>query len=210
MTEVTATEVTAAAKKWRTCMGTLSFPHVKDPVVNVDSEGKPKGKPKYSLAILFDGNDPDVRKSLIEGEHAILAAAEEQFGVKAATMIKTGALKQPFRRDWEAKGYPEGTVYLNARSIYRPGTVYAWPDETGKPAKVAEEDITKVFYPGAKVRVTMLAFYYDQEGSKGITFGLNNIQKLADGPRLDGWTAAEDDFEADESLKPADTAALEG
>jgi len=40
------------------------------------------------------------------------------------------------------------------------------------------------------------AFAYDRAGNRGISLGLNNIQKLADGERLDGRLKAEDDFEA--------------
>lgn len=196
--------------KWRTPVGILSYPHIAEPQISTDDTGKPEGKPKYSLAILFDGNDPEVRKGLEEGEKALLAAAEEVFGVKAATMVKAGQLKTPFRRDWEAKGYPEGTIYFNTRTEYKPGVVYAYPDETGKAAKVKDEDVTKVFYPGAKVRITVNAYYYDRKGSKGVTFGLGNIQKVAEGTRLDNRISAEDDFDADASLKPADLVALEG
>jgi len=54
------------------------------------------------------------------------------------------------------------------------------------------------------VRASVTAFAYDRPESKGVSFGLNNIQ-LLDGttPRLDGRKAAEDEFEADASMQPA-------
>jgi hypothetical protein len=38
-------------------------------------------------------------------------------------------------------------------------------------------------------------FGYDQAGNKGVGCGLNNIQKLKDGERLDGTVSAEAAFE---------------
>lgn len=195
-------------KRWITAVGTLSYPHLAEPFVGKNAT--PGQKPKYSCAFLMDGNDPEVRASIAKGEAALLTAAEEVFGTKAATMLKTGALKNPFRRDWEAKGYPENTIYFNTRSEYKPQCVYAWPGPDGRPAEIPQEDIKSVLYPGAKVRISVLAYFYDTQGSKGVTFGLGNVQKVADGPRLDNSVSAFDEFTADASLKPADIAALEG
>ena len=46
--------------------------------------------------------------------------------------------------------------------------------------------------------------------AKGVTFGLNNVQIIGDGPRLDGAKSVEDEFSADTTLTPADLATLEG
>ena len=48
----------------------------------------------------------------------------------------------------------------------------------------------------------MSVFAYDKAGNRGISFGLNNVQKLGDGERLDGRLKAEDDFDPIED-KPA-------
>lgn len=206
MSKATAEEKEkAASKKWITPVGILSYPYLAEP----QASDKPGRKPKYSMAILFDGNDPKIREALKAGEAALLEAAEGVFGTKAAQMLKTGQLKQPFRRDWEAKGYPEGTIYFNTRTEFQPGFVYGYPDASGKPAKVEAKDIRDVFYPGAKVRISVVAYYYDTDNSKGVTFGLSNIQKIGDGPRLDGRVAAENEFEADPTLAP-DMSELEG
>ena len=42
-------------------------------------------------------------------------------------------------------------------------------------------------------------FTYDTNGSKGVSFGLQNLQKLRDGERIDGRMRPEDEFEAIES-----------
>ena len=64
--------------------------------------------------------------------------------------------------------------------------VYLWPEPgTTKPAKVEPEKIKDVFYAGAIVRAQLSAFPYDTDGNKGVSFGLNNIQKLAEGEEID-------------------------
>jgi len=201
---------------------TLSFPHL-------DKAQAPRngmGAAKFSAAFLFypisgdeylmaNGKGYDVTAAQITEQKkaldaALLEAAEEVFGTKAAGMLKSKSLKYPIRDDAEAKGYPEGTIYFNAQSSNAPGLVYPWADpETKKAAKVPQDKIAKVFYPGARVIASVTAFYYDNE-SKGVTFGLNNVQLIGDGPRLDSQKSAEDEFAADSTLTPADLATLEG
>jgi hypothetical protein len=59
------------------------------------------------------------------------------------------------------------------------------------------------FYPGCTCRASVVPFAFDKKGSKGVTFLLNNIQKLKDGTRLDGKMKAEDEFDsADDDEDP--------
>jgi hypothetical protein len=51
------------------------------------------------------------------------------------------------------------------------------------------------------VRFSGNAYAYNQAGNKGITFGLNNVQKVADGERIDGRAEASEEF-ADLSAAP--------
>jgi hypothetical protein len=44
------------------------------------------------------------------------------------------------------------------------------------------------------VRAAVVFYPYSVIGNKGIACGLNNIQKLADGERLDGAPSPEEDF----------------
>ena len=59
------------------------------------------------------------------------------------------------------------------------------------------------------MRFSITAFGYDVKGNKGISFALNNVQKWADGERLDGRVRAEDEFSA-EAPVTADLSDLEG
>lgn len=177
---------------------TLSFPHLDKAVQAKNDDGTPQGKPKFSAAFIFaPGTD---RRAL---EAAADAAGFNRWGDKYAEVKKKFRFKA-IRDDVEEKGYPDGSVFINARTETPPGLVYSHADpETKKPARVAADDIVKVFYPGAQVRASLNAFAYDRNGNKGVAFGLNNIQFVGDGPRLDSRKAAEDEFVVDLSAEPA-------
>jgi hypothetical protein len=194
------------SKKIITQEVTLSFPHLDEPTVPANG----KGEPKYSASLLYPaGADMSAEQA------AVIEVATEKFGANALQMMKQGKLVTPFRTDWESKGYPEGTIFINVRSTSQPGLVYPHKDpKTGKPALIEQDKIKEVLYAGAKVRASIVAFAYEyREGNavmkKGISFGLNNLQKLEDGPRLDGRKAADDEFEATQELAPADLSDLE-
>lgn len=179
---------------------TLSYPwlHQAQPVKEGD-----KGKPKFSGAFVFaKGTD------LGEIKAAIIAVAQKKWpGKDIEKAFSTGALRNPLRYDGEEKGYPEGSIFFNARSERQPGTVYAYPGKNGKPEQIPQEKIQDELYAGALVRASITVFAYDNVG-KGVGIALNNIQKLGEGERLDNRIAAENEFEADMSAKPADLSDL--
>ena len=55
-------------------------------------------------------------------------------------------------------------------------------------------DSTEV-YSGCYARVSINAFPYNVQGNKGVSFGLNHVQKIADGDYLGGRSRAADDFD---------------
>jgi hypothetical protein len=161
----------------------LSYPHIFQPAAP-----NPLAEPVYSCSLVFPaGTD------LSELREAALVAAREKWGDKANAGIKAGKIRMPFRTDAEEKGYSEGSVFLNVKSKTKPGAVskYAGPDGKPMPIEDSEE-----LYPGCRVRASLRAFAYDTNGNRGVSFGLNNIQKLGDGERIDGRKRAEDEFEA--------------
>lgn len=162
----------------------LSYPNLFEP--RSGGEGQ---DPKYSCALVFpEGTD------LSGLEAAIREAAIDKFGPKAMDAMKKGRIRHPVRDDAEEKGYPEGSVFINARGTRKPGVVAAYADpRTGKPAVI---DDPEAVYPGQIVRASVTAFAYDVSGNKGVAFGLNNVQILRDGERLDGGRSAADEFEA--------------
>lgn len=177
----------------------LSYPHL-----DVPQAGNQLGaKAKYSAAFVFpEGTD------LAALEAAVFAAAEEKYPGKGAEMLMKGILKSPFRKDAEAKGYPAGSIFLNTRSDRKPGTVYLHAGPDKKPAVMPDDKIKDELYPGCYVRAQLRAFAYDSNGNKGVSFALNNVQKLADGERIDGRQDATEAFDADLSAAPADLAGL--
>lgn len=163
----------------------LSYPHLVTPQQNSN------GKPKFSAALIFL---PGANLTVLQ--QAALAAAEVKFPGKAQELFRTKKLRSPFRTDWEAKNYPKDSIFLNVRSEQRPGTVF--PDLTEVPL----DRIAEIFYPGAIVKASLTAFYFNREGNQGISFGLNNLQFIREGERLDNRVNPADEFTADLSAAP--------
>jgi hypothetical protein len=148
------------------------------------------GAKKYGAVLIFEeGTDLAALRSIVA------TAAEEKFGSKAKTLLKGNKLRLPFRDEWEDKGYPENSIFINAKTTNPPGIVSRYQDpETGKAQVITDAD---EMYPGAQVRFSVTAFGYDVKGNKGVAFALNNVQKWGEGDRLDGRVKAEDEFEAE-------------
>lgn len=202
-----------------------SYPKLFKPELAPNAE--PGAKPKYGMAIVLP---PDDHPAMVATAAALKkknpqfiltqasqiaalkkAASEvlaEKFGgaEKAAELVRAGKVRLPFRTDDEK--YPAGSVFINARTTDRPGVVSRFIDPaTGKAKRITEESQTvgnpDEIYPGAVVAVAVTAFGYDQRGNKGVSFALNNVQKIGDGERLDSRVKPEDEFEADMSETPA-------
>ncbi len=166
--------------------GILSYPHLFEPQI-------PPGQtdPVYSCTVVFpDGTDLSEMKKVVD------QVGVEKWGQKYAGGVKDGKIRLPFRTDGEEKGYPEGSTFINIKSKAAPGVVSIYPGADGKPKRI--DDPAEV-YAGCQVRVSLRAFAYDVNGNRGVSFALNNVQKVADGQRLDGRSRAEDEFEADQN-----------
>jgi hypothetical protein len=145
--------------------------------------------PKYSITMLFPKNtDMKVFKDIIE------KVATEKWGPKAKW---PKGLRNPIRNGDEKsdlQGY-EGNFYISASSKDRVGLVDQKREDIISPSE---------FYSGCYARATLTAFAYDKAGNKGVSFGLQNIQKLADGESFSGRKAAKDDFDdAEDSSEEA-------
>ena len=91
----------------------------------------------------------------------------------------------------DLEGYGEGTVFASITSMMRPGVIDKDKDPIGPEHGNAEE-----IYPGCWCRATVTAYAYENTG-KGVALGLQNVQKVADGDRLDSRTDAAEDFDDD-------------
>jgi hypothetical protein len=148
---------------------------------------------KFSITMLFD---EEARGT--EEYKALRGAAKRAFADKfgadkwESSKKKDGwplGFKNPFRdgdEKSELTGF-ENNVFVNSSSKFMPGLV----DQNRQPI-ISEEG----FYSGCYARATLSVYAYDAQGNKGVAFGLNNVQKLADGEAFSGRKKAEDEFGA--------------
>ena len=202
------------AKSFITPEAILSYPWL----LKAQAPQDAGGKAKFSAAFVIT-KEQRTSPLMTAMEKAAVALAVEKFGPEAVVKLQNGKLNYPFHTDPEDvkdKGYPEGALYFSARSEERPGMVLPWPDpavetpegQKPKPKRASDEEIKRYFFAGAYVRAEVSLFAFDRNGKKGIGVGLNNLQYLRDGKRLDGRRAPDDVFEADETLTPAELAGL--
>lgn len=188
------TSKTKPAKRERVRLVTppfvLSFPSLWTPRKPDEGEGKPKF---LATAIWTPGKMTDGEKGLYR---ALLAELDKEARAVFGTAWKElpDNVKRGLR-DGRAKadvaGYGEGTRFANMSSLNRPGVVDKRKNPIG-PEHGNEEEI----YPGCICRATVNVWSYNDK-YKGVGIGLLNLQKLADGDRLDNRVKAEDDFDDD-------------
>ncbi len=168
------------------------------------------GAELFSLVMLFD------KKLKAEGKLSdmiklIKAAAMEKWGEIPAEVLDMKKDTCPFN-DGDDKSYSgyEGTYTARAASQYPPAIV-----DTGNATKNIKPqailDKTEI-YAGCYARASVTAFAWEAAGKKGISFGLQNVQKLADGEPFSGRSDPLEDFEAivPEEVEVADTDDLFG
>lgn len=139
---------------------------------------------KYSVSVLI----PKTNKATV----AMLNSAIEEVKKEAVTAKWKGKLpanlKTPLRDgDVERAHDPayKGCFFFNATSNNKPGVVM----EDLQPLMSEDE-----FYSGCYGRVSVNFYAFDVNGNRGIAAGLNNLQKLEDGERLDGGATVQEDF----------------
>lgn len=171
----------------------VSFPNVFQPRKKKD----PKEKDKYSLCMLFRVKETPESKAageavvdLLPLKQAVVDCLTDKFGVDRTKWPK--GLRLPFRQGTEdgkkeMEGYGEGVEFVNVSSTIRPGLVDQKRQAIIDPSE---------FYAGCYARAEINAFYYEVSGNKGVSFGLNHIQKIRDGEAFSGRGKAEDVFEA--------------
>lgn len=164
-------------KKCMTPEFRVSFPQVFNPkAMNAKSE------PKFSITMLFNKNT-----DLANLKRAVFNAANEKYGSKEKWPKN---LKLPFRDGDNERGDKPGyenTIFVSASSKQRPGVIDREKNE------IMEQDGT--FYAGCYARATLIAFAYEQMGNIGVSFALQNIQKLRDGEQFSGKRKAQDEFD---------------
>lgn len=127
---------------------------------------------EYSVLALFP-KDAD----LTVLREAAMTALRAKFGVKMDDPRFRKELRSPFRDDKEYEGLEEGAIFVRfaAKKEYPPQIVGS------RGEALAEHDA----YSGMWARASVQAFAYDN-ASKGVAFGLRNVQKIKDGEPLGG------------------------
>lgn len=153
-------------------------PEFRAAFISVFKASRPRGAPetqapKYSIRACFP---PSTDMSALKAQAG--AAATEKWADK---IPKT--LRSPFRLNEELEQPVAGigddwiVMTFSANADRRPGLVDANLNDIIDEAAV---------YSGAWFRAQVRAFAYEQQGNKGVTFGLQNVQKLRDDEPLGG------------------------
>lgn len=150
------------------------------------------GGPKYSCSAIWDpsmfsAKDKQRWTEMQKAMNELSIAAFKKPLKELPANIKRGIRNGNEKPDDAA--YGEGTFFASLTSKHKPGIV------DSQRVEITDADRDQI-YPGCYVRATVVPFSYDNQ-SKGIALGLQNIQKVAEGERLDGRTSANEDFADD-------------
>jgi Protein of unknown function (DUF2815) len=160
----------------------------------------PNAKPKWSITLILDPKDPATAAWIKETKEKAKAFGESKMPGKK--------LRLPFRKgveldDENPNGYdplpPEykGKIVVPFTSTGRaPKVVYNRLGEDGKRQDIEDESD---MYSGCYVRVSFNFFTYDQQGNRGVSFGLLSVLKIKDGEPLGNVADPTREFE---SVKP--------
>lgn len=160
----------------------LSYVHVLEPFAQDEDD-----TPKYSCVILIPKTAKATLKKIKRAQEAAakIGVSSKWNGTmpkKVEYTLKDGD------EDADLENNPEygGHMYMSVSSKKKPGVV----DRGLNPILDVDE-----VYSGCYARVSLNAFPYNYKGKKGVSFGLNHVQKLRDGENLSGRSRAEDDFD---------------
>ena len=196
-----------------TPIAVLSYPNLFTP--RLPNNPKPKDQPRYQATLLF--LDPakmePAEKALWDAMNKeVLAMGVEAWGREYFTLLLKAEPKKvrlPYKSP-DPKKYGEEFKYqIDVWTTQAPGLVSRYKGADGKPIIL---DNPKEFYPGCKVRAQLNARAYPKKGvtdiAKGIGLYLQNLQKWADGDRLDNRVDAQDAFSADMIQEEANLSSL--
>lgn len=193
-TSTNTTSATVKSGRLITPPGPLSYPKVFVP--QLPNKPKPEDKKSYSTDYLLTRaalNSPEIKaiiaasKTLIHDEWG---PGEMSWQNDYLTVIcKTGKKRLPIRKDIAGRGYPEDIVaFFSARSKENPN--YPPPQIIAVSGRVITDP--REIYPGVIARVSIDPYVRRQDENPGVSFGLGNVQKVGDGPRIGGGGAGAD------------------
>lgn len=174
----------------------INTPRFRGSYINVFKARKNdlNGKDEFSIVALFPkGADlGPLKKAANDAIVAKLGADKTKWPKGLRNPIRDQAERE---KDGKLpEGHEAGAFFINLKATEKPGIVDANVQD------ILEE---RQVYSGAWFIANVRAYYYDQKGNKGVSFGLLNLQKVADGDPLGGRVRPTDAF------KPVEGAAAE-
>ena len=166
----------SAKTKFVTGKVRFSFVHVFEPAETLN------GSLKYSASILIPKSDKDTVARFNKAFDETKQSNAAFFGGSVPKALKGGLRDGDTEKDDPIYA---GHYFFNANSNEKPGIV----DQDVNPIMDKDQ-----FYSGCYGRASITMYPYDASGSKGIAFGLNNVQKLEDGEKFGGAASAAADF----------------
>ena len=162
-----------------------------------------KGKPNDAGETFYEADLLFSPAAQATQEYANLKAAMSAAVQEKWKGSPPAGLRNPFRGAGEKRRqkdnsqyYPDesfaGWLMVHVKSKNEPGVVGTAAGPDGKPLRISDPS---ELYAGAKVRCTINPFAYQVKGNAGVSWWLNNVQKLGDGEPLSGRASARDDFE---------------
>lgn len=152
---------------------------------------QPGQKGRYSCVALFTPSEHSPKDA--EKWKALIAACNRvsvDTFKKPMKDLDRSVYKTPFHKGEEKEqyaGFGAGVIFFTMSAYTRRPTIIGLDGATSlDPSEL---------YPGCYARASVNPFANQQW--KSISIGMNHIQKLAEGERLDGATSAEEDFGSD-------------
>ena len=165
----------------------ISFPE------NIFSPGGYQGsEPTYGLTAIWNLEDLQTKyKASWLGVLKALDAKAREFFDTPLSKLPANIRRGIRNGDEKAhlNGYGDGTLFAALSSKRKPQIIDL------RKELIPDGDTVRI-YPGAWARASVSPYAYDNIG-KGVALGLNNVQWLGHGDRLDSVTDAATDFEAD-------------
>jgi hypothetical protein len=167
-----------ATRHVKTAQFRVDFPNLFEPQTD------PQGNKHYSVTMIFDS--PDDIASLKE---IVAEAKQEKWGDNPPSIIRSPfrpgqQVSEACQNGYDLERYPQYTdkIIVSAKQKADYGRPYV-ADEMN--VEIPENRSDK-FYSGCYAVATVVAYAWSNVGGNGISFGLQGIQKVADGDRLGG------------------------
>jgi hypothetical protein len=185
--------------------GSLSYPKVWEAVLADDA--KPGDFKKWSTTILFKAEALQsaewkkmVAAAMDQAVRALGAKPDAKVDFdsagKSSILVEDGkrVARMPFRKNALGKYDEQFVMYINTNKTLNPNKTCYPPqivDRDGTPLRDREK-----IYPGVRARLSVSCFHYKRADGWGVSFGLNNVQRLGDGIVIAGPPKATDEFGA--------------